>query len=914
MNKKFIVILAFILLFAIFVFQFSIAEIYKGIDQLNLSKHSYSPGELLQGKVNFSLFNEPTNTIVKTDLPNSQKTFLIDFLKSTLSAENDFICIPSHCNDYYDTKGSNVASKTILNGTSIIGPEIVGKNIEIKQTALRFDIISQDTASTFTESPIKIDLLNDGTVDWMYLEPSSTFGSEIKSLCYNSSNSTRSYDITSNGLCQRIKLPQSSKFRINAAVRKSAADSAGTLVAYIYDATNSIDSDTCNLMPQPISAVSYTTANCVVDFKAIDTNADYYACVKEMDSDGAYKIKGGIGDINESCPYGYVGYPQTGEVGSADFAITINAAKIAPFVNTVTFNASEFENTHSISLREYIQDYVNSKYNGDCIKNKCLIPINILTKIPLTINNLDIGFCSSSLCQSTSDIYEIIPAKAKIKMNYTAVDLEGANISAPDTFSTYNFHFYIGATSFGLANLTVEKVPVIQSITPKTISAPGIPATIVVFAYSPNNLSLTSFEWDFGDNETDTTETSSVVHSYGSAGTFKLSVRVFDSKGGNSKKTFNLIVGSAKDVINSSIYEKNKSLNNFIASIAANYSAWEEQAIKEVVDVEQLSSELGQLKAQFNSATTDDKYVSILSSLDSLAIPVSVYTFSTAPSFSYTTDPDLIDLGAASTAGAGEYDEDNADSLKMLIAAWQNENLDMQIGSKIIAISQKDGSKDYVTSITIDAFPKTEAVAAAYLILLSDYDSAKFDSNYGQEKADSGISIALEEGFSDKTIKFAVPESVTPENFVFFATPDFAELGEPSTVCNSDGICEVELGETVENCREDCKPVRTGILLFIGLLFFVFVLYFILKWWYETKYESYLFKNRQDFANITLFISNALNRNVPEKEMREKLKKAGWTGEQIEYAVNKVKGIRMGMPSLMHGIKRKQHERESARR
>jgi len=160
-----------------------------------------------------------------------------------------------------------------------------------------------------------------------------------------------------------------------------------------------------------------------------------------------------------------------------------------------------------------------------------------------------------------------------------------------------------------------------------------------------------------------------------------------------------------------------------------------------------------------------------------------------------------------------------------------------------------------------------------------------------------------------------LPEKIDAADLVLFISPKFEDLGvEEGAVCNVNGKCEPEIGENSKNCRQDCKPLKTGIFLFVILIVFVFIAYFFLSWWYETKYESYLFKNRQDLANITLFISNALNKGLPEKEMREKLKKAGWTGEQIEYAVNKVKGIKMGMPSLRAGIRKKKKEREAGKK
>jgi hypothetical protein len=60
-------------------------------------------------------------------------------------------------------------------------------------------------------------------------------------------------------------------------------------------------------------------------------------------------------------------------------------------------------------------------------------------------------------------------------------------------------------------------------------------------------------------------------------------------------------------------------------------------------------------------------------------------------------------------------------------------------------------------------------------------------------------------------------------------------------------------------------------------------------WWYKHRYENFLFKNRNDLYNIVNFVKNAKNSGLSNSEIKEKLKKAGWTGEQIVYVLKKVK-------------------------
>jgi hypothetical protein len=62
-----------------------------------------------------------------------------------------------------------------------------------------------------------------------------------------------------------------------------------------------------------------------------------------------------------------------------------------------------------------------------------------------------------------------------------------------------------------------------------------------------------------------------------------------------------------------------------------------------------------------------------------------------------------------------------------------------------------------------------------------------------------------------------------------------------------------------------------------------------MQYWYKKYYEKTLFKESKELQNILGFISRNINLK-PEKEIIKTLKKAGWTYEQINYALKKHKG------------------------
>ena len=65
--------------------------------------------------------------------------------------------------------------------------------------------------------------------------------------------------------------------------------------------------------------------------------------------------------------------------------------------------------------------------------------------------------------------------------------------------------------------------------------------------------------------------------------------------------------------------------------------------------------------------------------------------------------------------------------------------------------------------------------------------------------------------------------------------------------------------------------------------------YIFMMYWYKKKYESYLFKNKNDLYNIVNYVKNAKAKGKTNKEVLEALKKSGWSAEQIKYVMKKVK-------------------------
>jgi len=137
---------------------------------------------------------------------------------------------------------------------------------------------------------------------------------------------------------------------------------------------------------------------------------------------------------------------------------------------------------------------------------------------------------------------------------------------------------------------------------------------------------------------------------------------------------------------------------------------------------------------------------------------------------------------------------------------------------------------------------------------------------------------------------------LNPMDTKFYISPKFSKLDvEKTGICNHDGVCDGENGENWKNCG-DCKPYGLAALIIGIVLLIAIIVYVILRQWYKKKYETYLFKNRNDLFNIVNFINNALSKGIKPEEVVKNLKQAGWHSEQISYAFKKVKGKKIGMP------------------
>lgn len=108
-------------------------------------------------------------------------------------------------------------------------------------------------------------------------------------------------------------------------------------------------------------------------------------------------------------------------------------------------------------------------------------------------------------------------------------------------------------------------------------------------------------------------------------------------------------------------------------------------------------------------------------------------------------------------------------------------------------------------------------------------------------------------------------------------------------LCDYDETCEPEEGENWRNCT-DCKPWGIALWVFLGVLIIGGTAgYFIWKW-YKNEYENKLFKDKSKLYNLMSFVKTSKAQRLSKGEIYAKLRKEGWNGEQIEYAMMQLEG------------------------
>jgi hypothetical protein len=339
-------------------------------------------------------------------------------------------------------------------------------------------------------------------------------------------------------------------------------------------------------------------------------------------------------------------------------------------------------------------------------------------------------------------------------------------------------------------------------------------------------------------------------------------------------------------------------LNNVKTQINS-FPAWQRALIENNLNITDVESSISRLQQRNATSSTEEEYSQILSSLLQLRVPQSVNVISSGDSLLFFPDRRIIDFSDLENIGGGTYDPTLSEEYLKALYGWQAEHIDFKISYKTYAASIDSETLPLFTSIDASLSQKKDFGDRIYLIL--EEDDVIFKEDYN-EKLRTGYSyIDFGDSSALKTVSFAIPRSVDFESFPIFISPSLNKLELEETIatetCNFDNICDA--GENWRMCINDCKPWGLMIVLFIAVLLAGIIVYIMLYYWYQRKYESHLFKNKNMLYNLVVYVHKEKQKQKNDKEIKKELQKVGWSGEQIDYVLRRYAGKPTGMPRLM---------------
>lgn len=872
-GDKFIIVILAIIIFSI---SFTSASFSVGNPQDNL-KSNYLAGEKISGWVNISFSNEPINGLINNEV-NSVKLF--DFIKNSTS---NYTCNPINCMNKYIEQGNAGDLKVIdLSGEKLVGIKLNGRDINLIGFSLN---ISSNVAGS-CESQIDIDILDDNSTNWgnnRFLVENCEV--DKRAICYSGTYSEW-FALTPQTYCENITLSKAPAFEIKAFIKKDTGATtftSGLIKAQIYDKNKYLVGD-CNLSAPTIEG-SY--ASCTINYVAKE-KSDNLVCIstKEISEGGninGYNLKG----RSSGAFCGFLGDPTMSNTFAADYDISVSSKKFGA-IGGIILNESIFANQNNEnSLIEYVNNYIYDKYKNDC-STGCVVPLKISgINQQIILNNINVQYTSTSSAGTTvNQIYDAAKTSALITSNYSKLNLDNWNFKAPNEKGNKTLIIRIDNREILRKDISVKSPDDIKitDVYPKSIAGAYQTTFTAIYLNGSVNLSSASFLWKFGDSTPDqTSSTNKVQHTYAQLGNYTIQIKLFENGIEKSSSSFKVIVKSPKEIINSTIKANKLDLDKIKNQIDAFSNEYKDK-IKEKVDIDELIKDLNSIESNYKSLTSksttiDSEYVTIMNSLNLMHTPKSIQP-SVDNEILFINDISVIEMGKIDALFDESINESLKEIYKNAIIEWSNKNIEMTLKNKVISVYYNDGIEDILSEFSIDVKPLKEIDHPVYLIIEEDKDKFIYLSESNIKETDGAIGIKFDPlGVETKNVLFAIDGNIDSFAIPIYLVPTLDKL----TIINGNGEIKRE------------SFFGRFWLPFLILLIVFLIIYIFLQEWYKKNYENNLFKSKNDLYNLIYFISNAKNQRLMNNEIRNRLKKSTWRGEQINYAIKKFEGKRVGM-------------------
>ncbi len=859
-------IFVFCIVFAIFLTGVASASFNIGNLSSNIETN-YGPSENIRGWVNISLQNEPTNSVFSDSFENS--ITLIDLLNLNGFSLNGS-CSTRDCGSDYSANNGEQTKNFSLGYASqkIIGFKLTGdiKSID----SVNFTIESNAPSSCINQ--LKIDILNDGEIDTGNYKSGEGTCANFNS-CFNISEESTEVPIGVTPFCQKMNLPESPGFTLGAWI-KEFSNSTKTITMALYSLHGGDPLATCNLN----STSGEGEKSCSVNY-LVKKSEEYYVCIYSDKSDMAHKIRGYIPlDSSKAC--GFNGQPTYGKKATAAYQIFANGKRFGG-VGALNINNSL---SGGKTTSDKIKDYIINKHGSLNCSNDCVIPIKIISNLnqSITLKGLSIVYGKTDLPGIIENkFYDLEETPAVINLNFKKIYLDKSNFSVPSSYGNHTFTLEFSGEDIVSKKIIVEKVPIINSLSP-TSTASAYPTIFTVILDSPGN--ITKYEWDFGDNKTEISSTNKITHIYSSKGNYKMKITITDKSQKTSYKTFDITVNTPEKIINSTIKEMKEDLTN-ISEELKKFTSFEQQKLNSALDIENLNKAITELERDFKIKTSEAEINEIMSKLVELKVPKSVMaTSSSADYIPFLPKNETIDMEFLKSIGGGNYDSNREEEYKTAVIFWMFTNIDTALKFKEFSAIYKQ-SEEPILSIFELKISEKKSVDYDYFLIISGLDNLEFDSNYLEREKDGAKYITLKE--DNYKILFSTTEEVDFFDLPLFISPEISKLD----------LVEKDIPSFIESHKKwYVFSLVIAILLVLGL-----IVYILLQRWYKVKYENYLFKERNNLYNLMTYMENSKKNGLSEEMIKSSLKKSGWNSEQIAYVIKKYQGKRTGMFEISLG-------------
>jgi len=858
MKKRVLILLCLILI------SFVSASIDIG-NKSHLIDSSYNKEDALKGWVNLSIENEDSTLLFTDSLDNSIS--LIDLFLESLSSDK-YSCNPQDCDSAYETENADNSKTFEMNfgESKIIGFKFQGNLNGIDYVNL--DIYSD--ADKSCSNQLELDFFSNNEIEFANNKSNGnvTCNTLKRYGCFDDSESTTEYFVAEepNMHCQEIEISASPGFKLGAWIDKK--EDSGEITFALFEKQGDYLGEEIARCEIPEEESGQKEYSCYVD-ALLNKEEKNYLCVFS-ENQGTSKIRG-YGPTSEGCASIYDGSYISNQFAYDFFVIGKQFGEIGQLKIRDLFGS---EQSLAVELWEYLGEKTNNEYN--CTKYSCVVPlkINSYSEQEITIENISIRYGITSGGETImEEVYELeeVPALISTK-SFQKIELEKGNFTLPKQYGNYDYSLNLGAKELFSEEIIIEKVPEILSLSPST-TITLLPTEFEVLVNELDNASIESYTWEFENLSSETTSTNKITKTFTSIGNYELKVNVIDEKGKSSSKIFNINVGSPQLILAELLNTSKTNLEN-IENQLENYDDFEKTQIKNILNFESQKKLVNDLELDFETASNQDDYNSVMSRYLDLSIPESIEIGVNTGDIDFYLNADKINSEIVNDFQGGTYDSDLREQYANSIVQWNLENIDSQIKYKQI-IGNFENSKQVILEFIEFNLEKVNAVNYSFYVYLTELDNLAFKEEYGQTIKSSVYQIPFDE--SEKTIKISTSEKISIGDLEFFISPSLENLV----------LIKPE------------EPNNMKWALFILLMIFLILIgigvYIFLQYWYQTKYEKYLFKDRTYLYNLIHYISNSKNKGVEERKIIANLKKTGWKSEQINYVMKKFLGKKTGM-------------------